>query len=218
MAIQGMASRVSLYGERVSSSSTDRRSNLAVVLLAMLLEGPMHAYGMRRLIEERGKDAVVNVARSNSVYQAIDRLRRAELVQVRETLKDKGRPDRTVFEITDLGRITLDRWLDEMISTPAREFPEFPAALATITATTPQNALKQFRARAATLADQLARAEATITAAAATVPRVFLIEDEYSIAVMRTELQWIRSLIDDLQAGKLTWTEEWLRRFAKPEP
>jgi hypothetical protein len=62
----------------------------------------------------------------------------------------------------------------------------------------------------------LTGAEAAIAAAADTVPRVFLVEDEYRIAVMRTEPQWVRSLIDHLQAGVLTWTEEWLHSFVGP--
>ncbi|MGH3933445.1 MAG: hypothetical protein ACRDS1_00435 [Pseudonocardiaceae bacterium] len=53
-----------------------RRSPLAFVVLALLAEAPMHAYRMQQLIKERGKDRVVNVARRNSVTQAVDLLLR----------------------------------------------------------------------------------------------------------------------------------------------
>ena len=38
-----------------------RRSPLALVVLALLYEAPMHPYRMQQLIKERGKDEVVNV-------------------------------------------------------------------------------------------------------------------------------------------------------------
>jgi len=199
----------------VMTDSATRSSPLATVLLALLLEEPMHAYRMRQLIRERSKDRVVNVTRTNSVYQTIDRLRRDGLVRVHQTERSAGRPDRTIYEITEHGRATLRQWLDAMLSTPAREFPEFPAALATISATTPANALHQLRQRAATLADVIAHAETELTASAESVPRLFLIEDEYRIAIHRTELRWIRSIMDDIETGRLTWSQEWLTSLAR---
>ncbi|MEV5542457.1 PadR family transcriptional regulator [Saccharopolyspora shandongensis] len=85
---------------------------------------------MREMIKERGKDRIANVAQRNSVYQTIDRLLRAELIAVRETARDERRPERTVYEITDAGHEALHTWTAEMLESPAREFPEFPAALA----------------------------------------------------------------------------------------
>jgi len=197
------------------TDSVTRSSPLATVLLALLLEEPMHAYRMRQLIRERSKNSVVNVIRTNSVYQSVDRLRRDGLVRVHKTQRSTGRPDRTIYEITEHGRATLQQWLDAMLSTPAREFPEFPAALATISATTPANALHQLRQRAAALTDVITQAEAELTAAVESVPRLFLIEDEYRIAIYRTELHWIRSIINDIEAGKLTWSQEWLDSLAR---
>jgi hypothetical protein len=33
--------------------------------------------------------------------------------------------------------------------------------------------------------------------------------------MVQAELTWVRSIIDDLQAGRLTWNEEWLRAIAE---
>lgn len=38
-------------------------------------------------------------------------------------------------------------------------------------------------------------------AQAAEVPRLFLIEDEYRIAMTRAEAEWTRSFLDELSAG-----------------
>src|ERR1700733_6044915 len=112
------------------TSAEPRRSTLAMVLLALLMEAPMHPYRMQQMIKERGQDQLVNVAQRNSVYQALDRLVRDGLVHPAGTARDAGRPERTEYEITEAGVATLHRWLRDMLPTPAREFPEFPAALA----------------------------------------------------------------------------------------
>src|SRR5881275_2834817 len=107
-----------------------RRSPLALAILALLYEAPMHPYRMQQLIKERGKDEVINVRQRASLYQTIDRLLRAQLIAIRETAREEKRPERTIYELTEEGRETVLRWMREMLSTPAREFPEFPAALA----------------------------------------------------------------------------------------
>src|ERR1700733_13730904 len=108
------------------------RSPLWLVVLAMAPEAPMHPYRMQALIKERGKDQIANVAQRNSVYQTIDALRRAGLIAVRGTSREDRRPERTTYEATEEGRRALRAWVRSALSTPAREFPEFPAALSTV--------------------------------------------------------------------------------------
>lgn len=188
-----------------------RRSPLAMVVLGLLAEAPMHPYRMQQLIKERGKDTVVNVAQRNSVYQSIDRLLRAGLIAVRETAQDQRRPERTIYEITDEGSATLRAWLRTMLSTPAREFPEFPAALANVMLLEPEDVLRQLEARAATLEERLAARALELEQL--DLPRLFLLEEEYARVVAEAELQWVRAVIADLQSGALTWDWEFLRRF-----
>jgi DNA-binding PadR family transcriptional regulator len=189
----------------------ERRSPLAMVVLSLLAEAPMHAYGMQQLIRSRRKDAVVNVAQRNSLYQAIERLLRDGYIQVRHTAREAGRPERTVYELTDTGRAVQAEWLQGMLSTPAREFPEFPAALAFITTLTAEDALRRLEMRAAALADRLERVRAENKVGRdMRLPRVFLIEGEYDEAVVDTELTFVRGLVEDFRAGRLTWTPEWL--------
>ncbi|WP_346538450.1 helix-turn-helix transcriptional regulator [Micromonospora sp. DPT] len=185
-----------------------RHSPLAMMVLALLVEQPMHAYRMQQLIQEREKQDVVNVAQRNSIYQAIERLRRDELVRVSHTARDERRPERTVYELTDAGRRTLDGWLVEALATPAREFPEFPAALSFLPLLPPAEAARQLERRAETLAARLREREAVL--ARVGLPRLFLVEDEYRLALLRTELDWVRGLAADLRAGTLTWSGEWL--------
>jgi DNA-binding PadR family transcriptional regulator len=155
-----------------------QRSPLAMTVLALLFEEPMHAYRMHELIKARGKDTVVNVAQRNSVYQTIGRLLRSGLIRVKKTLHDEGRPERVVYEITDDGAETLRDWLRSMLAEPSITFPEFPAALSFLMVLPQREAQRHLETRLAVLEGQLAQAR-TMTKGALEVgvPRLFLIED-----------------------------------------
>lgn len=193
---------------------TARRSPLALAILALLYEAPMHPYRMQQLIRERGKDEVVNVRDRASIYQTIERLLRDGLIAVAETTRDEKWPERTIYEITEHGREAVCDWMREMIATPGREFPAFPAALSFLALLTPEDALRQFELRILKLTAELAGLEAALGAVRDMLPRLFLIESEYLLAMLRTELEWVRAIADDLRAGRLTWSEDGLRAFA----
>ena len=92
----------------------------------------MHPYRMQTLIKQRGKAEIANVTQRNSVYQTIDSLCRLGLIAVRETEQDDRRPERTLYEATAEDALTLRTWIRTGLSTLAREYPEFPAVLATL--------------------------------------------------------------------------------------
>ncbi|WP_220446387.1 PadR family transcriptional regulator [Micromonospora chalcea] len=195
---------------------TVRRSPLAMMVLALLVEEPMHAYRMQQLIREREKQDVVNVAQRNSIYQTIERLRRDELIRVAETRREEGRPERIVYALTPAGRRTLDGWLAEALATPAREFPEFPAALSFLPILPPEEAARRLDQRADAIEARLREREAAL--AGVRLPRLFLIEDEYQLTVLRAELDWVRRLVADLRSGTLTWSGEWLADWTGTSP
>ena len=186
------------------TSASPRRSPLAMVLLALLTEAPMHPYRMQRMIKERGQDQLVNVAQRNSVYQALDRLVRDGLARPGGTAREAGRPERTVYEITEEGTAALRRWLTDALPTPAREFPEFPVALAFLPILEPDRVRELLERRATALDETIA---GIVAQAPPGLPRLFLIEDEYRTAMLRAELAWLRALIDDLATGLLAWDE-----------
>jgi DNA-binding PadR family transcriptional regulator len=194
--------------------SSDRRSTLALVLLALLAEEPMHPYRMQQMIKHRGKDRIANVAARNSVYQTIDRLLRAELIAVRETSRDERRPERTVYELTDAGFTALREWVGGMLSAPAREFPEFPAALASLMLLAPQEVLARLSERAAALSKEVEQARDEL-AAFPELPRLFRLDDEYTLAVREAELAWVEGVVSELRSGELTWSKEWISAVAE---
>jgi len=179
-----------------------RRSTLALVLLALLTEAPMHPYRMQQVIKERGQDQLVNVAQRNSVYQALERLVRDGLARPAATTRDGGRPERTAYEITDEGAATFRRWLTDMLPTPAREFPEFPVSLAFLAPLAPAEVERLLAARIEAQRERLA---AIREQAPPGMPRLFLVEDEYRAAMLEAEIAWLRSVVADLASGVFTW-------------
>lgn len=195
--------------------TSGHRSPLAMVVLSLLAEEPMHPYRIQQLIKGRGKDEVVNVARRNSVYQTLNRMLRDGYVQVAHTSRESGRPERTVYELTEVGRVAQAEWLRGMLATPAREYPEFPAALAFVMLLEPDDARHQLDRRADALQAELDRmADDLDQVQELGLPRLFVIENEYAAAVTRTELTFVRALVDDLETARLSWSKEWLAEIA----
>jgi DNA-binding PadR family transcriptional regulator len=190
-----------------------KRSPIALAILAMLHEAPMHPYRMQRLIKERGKDEVINVTQRASLYQTIQRLSREGLISTQQTIRDDKRPERTVYEITARGRAIVVQWMREILSEPALEYPEFPAAISFLPLLSPQDALQQLEHRAKAIEAELQRTFDLLQQAQA-VPRLFLLEAEYVRAVQATELSWVKGIVEDLRAGRLTWSEAWLRQLS----
>jgi DNA-binding PadR family transcriptional regulator len=185
------------------------RSTLALAILSLLSEEPMHPYRIQQLIKERGKDEVINVHQRASLYQMINSLHKAGLISIRETEREEKWPERTIYQVTRLGQETVITWMHEMLSTPYNEYPEFPAAIAHLPLLTPQDARVHLERRAWLLEQELIRIDSELKTFSGTLPRLFLLETEYIRSMTHTELIWVRSIIEDLNIGELTWNYDW---------
>lgn len=197
------------------TSRSRQQSPLAMMVLSFLVEAPSHTYRMHDLIKRRGKDNVVNVARRNSVYQTVRQLLGAKLIRVLETQQGEGRPERVVYAITPLGRKTFYAWLEGMLGEPRHEFNEFPAALATTMALSPDVVLAALRRRRHTLKRQMAESTAaTREVLRQGLPRICVLDDAYKQALLKAEIKWLEDLATELEAGTMTWSEQELRQLA----
>jgi DNA-binding PadR family transcriptional regulator len=195
-------------------SENPRRSSLGLIVLWQLFQQPMHVYAMQKQFEATGKDRVVNVRSRASLYQTIDRLLRHGLVEVAETSRTEGYPDRVVYGITEAGREAARQWLRDMLHTTGGEYPEFVAALSILFGLPPEEAQSELELRGEKLVAELADVEATIASLPAGLPRLFVLEEDYRKTVLEAELSWVRGVVDDLREGRLSWSEEWLRELA----
>jgi DNA-binding PadR family transcriptional regulator len=198
----------------MSIPRTPHRSPLGLIVLWQLFQGPMHVYRMQKMFEAQGKDRVVNVRSRASLYQTIERLERHGLVEVYETRRVEGYPDRVLYAMTDSGREVARQWLREMLHTTEGEYPEFIAALSIVFGLAPEDARAELELRVEKLQAALEVSEQGLAAAETGLPRLFLLEEEYRKTLLEAELSWLRGVIDDLREGRLTWSEEWLRELA----
>jgi DNA-binding PadR family transcriptional regulator len=187
--------------------STNRslpRTPLALAVLSLLLERPMHPYEMKVLMQERGHDRVIKI-KGASVYDAVERLNRLGFIQPLETSREGRRPERTVYSLTEAGREELLEWLRELISRPVAEYPQFGAALAFMAGVgNEKEVVALLNWRAVALQAEIAAAETVIEGTLDHgVPRMFIIEEEYAQAIRRAELDFIRQLVADLESGEL---------------
>jgi DNA-binding PadR family transcriptional regulator len=183
------------------------------MVLVMLLERPMHPYEMQRTMIERGKQSVINVKRG-SIYHAVERLQSVGLIEERETSREGRRPERTVYQLTDAGREEARDWLRSMLAQPKDEYPEFTTVVSCLAALEPREVLLALHQRLVLLDGAIGRSEATMRSIGDRLPRVFLVEEEFQLAMTRAERDWVAALAVDLETGRLAWTWEELAKFA----
>jgi DNA-binding PadR family transcriptional regulator len=188
--------------------SPPRPSPSGLTVLALLGAGPLHPYGMQRLIKSWGKDEVVNIGQRANLYKTIRRLHEAGLIAVRQTERAQQYPERTVYELTEEGRRTGLRWLRDMLAAPRSEYPAFPAALSFAMILDPGELAGELARRLAAVQARLAQLDSQLQEYRETLPRIALIETEYQHAVVHAEVRWLSSVIDDLQSGKLSWDQD----------
>lgn len=191
-----------------------QRSGLALAVLALLVEEPMHPYRMQQLLRERGKGEVVNIGQRSQLYKTIDRLVRDGLIAEHVTERESTRPERTVYTVTGAGGETAAEWAEEMLADPRPDFPEFVAALAHAALLDPAVVLRALETRTVALRTRLAATRAGMDTARS-LPRILLVEGEYVDALLTAEIGWLESLVEDLRAGKIDWSIAGLREFGE---
>lgn len=192
-----------------------KRSPLALAVLTLLLEAPMHPYRMQQLITLRGKDRVVNVSQRASLYSTIDRLTRDGLIRVAEVERDGSRPERSVYEISDAGRAAAHSWLAEMLSVPKHGFPEFHAAMAHVPVLEPNELAGLLRTRRHALAAEISELQDELAGVEGFLPRVVLLDAELVVRTRATELEFVDDILAELDSGAMTWSRESLAELSK---
>jgi DNA-binding PadR family transcriptional regulator len=130
----------------------------------------------------------------------VEQLLKAGFVAEQEIVRDTQRPERTVYAITDDGRSEFFDWMRELVAQPQQEYPRFGAALSLLSALPPLEAAELLTERLATLTDEVDATRGSVrTATAGGLNWVFLVEDEYRIAVLDAERRFVEGLIELLK-------------------
>jgi DNA-binding PadR family transcriptional regulator len=174
---------------------------LALAVLALLFERPMHPYEMGVILRQRHKEESIKL-RYGSLYTVIDLLLRRGFIAARETARDGKRPERTVYELTASGRDELQAWMTDLIAEPVKDYPQFEAALCLLPVLPPGQALVLLRQRLARLHAKIGEIEALHSAPQlANFPPLFLIETEYRLALLKAEQHFVADVVKRIESG-----------------
>jgi DNA-binding PadR family transcriptional regulator len=190
---------------------TKRKVNnpLALAVLACLFERPMHPYEMATTLRERGKDQSIKL-NYGSLYTVVEALQQHGLILAQETERAGRRPERTVYRLTDAGRMELIDWVSELLSRPAKEFTRFEAGLSLAGVLPPEDVATLLTQRCGVLELEIATMRSALEHVKQHgLARLFVIESEYSVAMREAELAWTRKLADEIRSGALEGVAEW---------
>ena len=170
------------------------QSLLALAVLALLFERPMHPYEMAATMRERHKEESIKL-RYGSLYTVVDGLQRDGLIAPQVTSRDGRRPERTIYTITAAGSAELIAWMQDLLRRPVKEYPQFMAALSLLPVLPPAivEALLHERLEHLDLAIQTRRG-AVEGVLRTGLPPLFLIESEYEVALLEAERGFVRQL------------------------
>jgi DNA-binding PadR family transcriptional regulator len=184
---------------------------LALAVLACLFERPMHPYEMAGTMRERHQDESIKL-NYGSLYTVTQSLQRLRLIEPQETAREGNRPERTVYRLTDAGRLELIDWLSELICQPVRDYTNFEAGLSLLPVLPPAEAVRLLEQRCERVETDIVQAHAVgAMLAERKLPRLFLIESEYRLRLKQAELDWVRALVADIKEGTLQGVADWRR-------
>jgi DNA-binding PadR family transcriptional regulator len=169
---------------------------LALAVLVLLFERPMHPYEMAATMRARRKEQSFKL-RYGSLYTVIEQLQREGMIAPRETVREGRRPERTIYEATPAGLDRMRDWLRELLGTPVKEYPRFEGALSLLPAVPPDEATALLEGRVQKLgviAEEL-RAGIDLAHNKLGVESLYLVESEYRLEMLEAERDFVARLL-----------------------
>jgi DNA-binding PadR family transcriptional regulator len=201
--------------------SKPKRSNLlALAILSLLHERPMHPYEIGVTMRQRGISDSIKL-NTGSLYAVIETLLKNNLIQPVETKREGKHPERTIYEPTAAGKEEFFDWLRSLLRTPVKEYPQFAAGLSFLAHLTPQDTLDLLKERTETLSKQIQDTRSSMEAALTMgIDRLFIIESEYSLALLEAEQNWLGQLKKDIEEEVISERKEdrivWSVKYKQP--
>jgi len=182
---------------------------LALAVLALLVERPMHPYEMSTMLRQRRKETSIKL-NYGSLYSVVDSLQRHKLIEATETIRQGRRPERTVYTITDAGRREFVDWLSELLRAPVKEYTQFEAGLTLLPGLPPEDVVVLLDERIGLLSTELHAGKAMLDLAReAGLPRLFWLEAEYWLMLREAELRHVTELAQQIRDGSLDGLDLW---------
>src|SRR3989454_12611078 len=103
-------------------------SPLALSILQLLDERPMHSYELAATMRDRHQDEFIRL-NFGSLYHTVDVLRRNGWIVPAEREKEGNRPERTIYRLTPMGREVLVGVVGDIVARARRGYTHFAAGL-----------------------------------------------------------------------------------------
>jgi len=189
---------------------------LALAVMTYLIRGPMHPYQLSRTLRDNGDARSIKFTHG-TLYMVVEQLARAGFITEQETTREGHRPERTVYALTDAGRRELRDWMRELVAEPQHEYPQFVAALSLIAALPPDEVTDLLEHRLRRLAELRAEIRELVDGAlAADVHPLFLVEEEYRLAMAGAEAAFVARFLDQINHPETGWAQLWAGFHAAP--
>ncbi|HET7467021.1 MAG TPA: PadR family transcriptional regulator [Candidatus Dormibacteraeota bacterium] len=189
----------------MTQSESELLSPLALSILELLDEQPMHPYEMASKMRARHHDEFIRL-NFGTLYHSVEVLERSGWILPVEREKEGRRPERTIYKLTESGRELLTSTLGELLRHPRKEYPHFAAGLMFMHHLTASEAAAHLSERATALDAIIAKFDAVMKELLRRgVTRLALIEVEHKIAMLDAERRWVRGLEREIKEGKLEW-------------
>jgi DNA-binding PadR family transcriptional regulator len=187
---------------------------LALAVLVLLFERPMHPYEIAATLRIRNKGGSIKL-RYGSLYTVIEGLEREGLIVVKETVREGRRPERTIYAIEPAGLERMRAWLRELLGTPVKEYLQFEAALSLLPAVPPAEAVALLEGRLRRLGTMAEEIRAGIEIATKRVEPLHLVEWDYQLAMVEAERQFVEGLLRRIAEDE-AYTRSWKALHADP--
>ena len=193
------------------ATSAHPSNPLALAVLALLFERPMHPYEMAATLKQRYKGESIKL-RYGSLYTVIELLVKRGFIAAKETSREGKRPERTVYALSPSGYDELRAWMRDLLRDPVNEYPQFEAGLSLLPVLPPQEVVILLRLRALRLSAEATRIEAHLAELAQQdvpavseqippqlvgkkFPPLFVVESEFKLALIKAELAFVNELV-----------------------
>ncbi|OLC20745.1 MAG: hypothetical protein AUH80_02215 [Chloroflexi bacterium 13_1_40CM_4_65_16] len=180
-------------------------SPLALSILQLLDERPMHPYELASTMRDRHHDEFIRL-NFGSLYHTVEVLERNGWIVPTEREKEGRRPERTIYRLTKSGREVLVGVVSDILARPRREYPHFAAGLMFMHHLSASEAAEHLRNRTLALKATTEKLNGILAEVRAQgVSRLALIELEHKIAMLDAERRWVTNLEKEINDGRLEW-------------
>ncbi|MDY6809018.1 MAG: PadR family transcriptional regulator [Actinomycetota bacterium] len=181
---------------------------LAVLVLGLVAERPMHPYEMFQTTIERREDRLVKF-RPGTLYHTVDRLADKGLIEVHDVEREGNRPERTIYRITATGRSALARSLEELVAGHPTEYPQLYLALSEAHGLPRARVIELLTTRLAQMRAELdTLREGAAEAADSGKAEMFYLDIGCRITTLSAQVGWLGELLERLTTHAIAWLDD----------